>query len=357
MSTVAPLHSVAALAAQLGGNLRGDPQVVISGINAIGDASVGEVTFISDARYAKLWRDSAAGAAVVSECVQAALPTDDPRPVIIVEDAEIASIKLLELFVSPEFLPPAGVDGTASVHTTAHLGTAVRVGPHVSIGAHARVGDRVVLHAGVRLYAGVVIGEDSVLHGNVVVRERCQIGRRAIIHANVSIGTDGFGYRPDPTGRGLLKVPHIGAVRVEDDVEIGANTCVDRAKFGDTVIGAGSKIDNLCQIAHNVRIGRCCVVAAQTGLSGSVVVGDGVQIGGRGGASDHVSIGDGARLGGNSVAFKNVPAGATWIGFPADEAGSVKRQWASLRQLPRLIASLPRGSLKNPSKKPAPDQS
>lgn len=357
MSPAALVYTVAELATKLGGQLHGDPQVTVSGINAIGDAATGEITFIADARYAKRWHESAASAAVVSARAQAALPGDDRRPVIIVPDAEIASILLLEMFVPPEFVPPVGVDAQASVHATARLGVGVCVGPHVTVGPEVRIGDRVVLHAGVRLYAGATVGDDSVLHGNVVVRERCQIGRRVIIHANVSIGTDGFGYRPDPTGRGLLKVPHVGAVRVEDDVEIGANTCVDRAKFGFTVIGAGSKIDNLCQIAHNVRIGRCCVVAAQTGLSGSVVVGDGVQIGGRGGASDHVTIGTGARLGGNSVAFKDVPAGATWIGFPADEAGAVKRQWASLRKLPRLIASLSRGTVAAPSEKPSRDPS
>ncbi len=188
------------------------------------------------------------------------------------------------------------------------------------------------------LYPGVEVGAGSVLHANVVVRERCRIGRGVIIHQNTSIGADGFGYRPDPKGGGLLKVPHIGNVVIEDQVEIGANSCVDRGKFGSTVIGAGTKIDNLCQIGHNVRIGRSCVVAAQTGLSGSVVVGDGVLIGGRGGASDHVSIGAGARLGGNSVAFKDVPPGATWVGFPADDANAVKRQWASLRKLPGLVA-------------------
>lgn len=350
-------HTVAALAAQLGGEVRGDPHVTVTGINAIDDATRGDVTFVSHPRYAQRWAGCAASAAVVSAKVAAAMPEADTRPVIVVADAEIASIYLLKLFAPAESVPSSGVDPLASVHATAQLGTDVRVGPYVSIGPRVQIGDRVVLHPGVRLYDDAAVGEDSVLHGNVVVRERCQIGRRVIIHANVSIGSDGFGYRPDPDGAGLLKVPHLGAVQVHDDVEIGANTCVDRAKFGFTVIGAGTKIDNLCQIAHNVRIGRCCVVAAQTGLSGSVVLGDGVQIGGRGGASDHVTIGSGARLGGNSVAFKDVPPGATWIGFPADEASATKRQWASLRRLPQLIAAWRCEGTKSPRTKPPPDPS
>jgi UDP-3-O-[3-hydroxymyristoyl] glucosamine N-acyltransferase len=155
-----------------------------------------------------------------------------------------------------------------------------------------------------------------------------------ILHSNVSIGADGFGYEPSPDGAGLVKVPHLGTVSLEDDVEIGAGSCVDRGKFGATVVGRGTKIDNLVQIAHNCRIGRGCVIAGQSGFSGSVTVGDGVTIAGGVGVADHVTIGSGATIGARSGLMKDVPAGETHVGYPAYEAGIALRQAAALRKLP-----------------------
>ena len=160
------------------------------------------------------------------------------------------------------------------------------------------------------------------------------------MHQTVSIGADGFGYRPDPSGAGLLKMPHLGNVIIEDGVEIGANSCVDRAKFGSTVVGAGTKVDNLVQIAHNCTIGRCCVIAGCTGLSGSVKIGDGAQIGGGVGITDHVTVGPGAKIGARSFVMRDVPAGAVSLGHPADESQSTLRQWASVRKLPELLRRL-----------------
>jgi UDP-3-O-[3-hydroxymyristoyl] glucosamine N-acyltransferase len=197
-----------------------------------------------------------------------------------------------------------------------------------------------VLQPGVRIHADVVVGASSILHANTVVRHECVIGRRVILHQNVSIGADGFGYRPAPDGRGLVKMPHIGNVVIEDDVEIGANSCVDRGKFGSTVIGAGTKIDDLCMIAHNVRIGRCCVLAGRTSISGSVTIGHGVQMGGSSGVADHLTIGNGARIGAGAGVVRDMPAGATWMGFPADDASVVKRQWVALKRLPELVRRL-----------------
>jgi UDP-3-O-[3-hydroxymyristoyl] glucosamine N-acyltransferase len=168
----------------------------------------------------------------------------------------------------------------------------------------------------------------------VVVRERCRLGRRLLLHPNVTIGADGFGYEPAPDGSGLVKVPHIGTVIIEDDVEIGAGSCVDRAKFGATVIGAGTKIDNLVQIAHNCRIGRNCVIAALSGLSGSVTVGDGARIAGAVGIVDHVSIGSGATIGAGAGVMKDVPPGETQLGGPAVEIRQALRQMAAIRKLP-----------------------
>jgi len=207
----------------------------------------------------------------------------------------------------------------------------------VSIDDEAAIGDRVVLHAGVRVYVGARIGDDSVLHGNVVVRERCRLGQRVILHANVSIGTDGFGFEPAADGSGQVKVPHIGTVIIENDVEIGASSCVDRAKFGATVVGTGTKVDNLVQIAHNCRIGRRCVIAALTGISGSATVGDDVRMAGQVGIVDHMSIGSGATIGAQAGVMKDVPAGQSQLGSPADEIHQALRQMAAIRRLPELM--------------------
>jgi len=340
VSSARPSFSVSALAARLGATVRGSGDVTISGLNTPAEAAPGELTFLGNTAYARLWPQSRAAAAVVTTAVATELDPADPRPWLVVASTDLAMVQALELFQKPEILPEEGIHPMAWVHPAAVLGARVRIGPHVSVDCGARIGDDVVLQPGVRIHADVVVGEKSILHANVVVRHECVIGRRVIIHQNVSIGADGFGYRPAPDGRGLLKMPHIGNVVIEDDVEIGANSCVDRGKFGSTVIGAGTKIDNLCMIAHNVRIGRSCVLAGRTSISGSVTIGQGVQMAGGSGAADHITIGDGARIGAASIALRDVPAGATWLGFPAGEAGATKRQWAALKRLPELLRQL-----------------
>ena len=340
MSAARRVLTIGAIAARLDGTLRGPAAVEIHGLATPTDAAPGDLTFIGAAPYAKQWSASRAAAAVVVADLASALDASDPRPVIAVHDADVAMAVALELFRTPEPVPDEGVHPAAFVHRGAELGARVRLGPHVSVDRGARIADDVVLHAGVRVYADAVIGAGSVLHANVVVRHGCTLGRRVILHQGVAIGADGFGYRPDPAGRGLLKLPHIGNVVLEDDVEIGANSCIDRGKFGSTVIGAGTKIDNLCQVGHNCRVGRGVVIAGCTGIGGSVTIGDGVQIGGAVGLSDHVTIGPGARVGGGSIVYRDVPAGATWLGVPAGDAGAVKRQWVALKRLPELLGQL-----------------
>jgi UDP-3-O-[3-hydroxymyristoyl] glucosamine N-acyltransferase len=344
VSAVRLALTVRAVAARLDGTLRGPAGVEIHGLATPTDATPGELTFIGAALYARQWPTSRAAAAVVAENLVSALDASDPRPVIVVRNIDVAMAVALELFGTPEPAPDEGVHPAAFVHRGAQLGARVRIGPHVSVDRGARIGDDVVLHAGVRVYADAVIGAGSVLHANVVIRHGCTLGRRVILHQGVAIGADGFGYRPGPTGRGLVKLPHIGNVVLEDDVEIGANSCVDRGKFGATVIGAGTKIDNLCQVGHNCRVGRGVVIAGCTGIGGSVTIGDGVQIGGAVGLSDHVKIGPGARVAGGSIVYHDVPAGATWLGVPAGDAGAVKRQWAALRRLPEFLGQLRGGS-------------
>lgn len=335
MSDDGSTFRTAELAQRVSGELRGDGDVVIAGINSLDAAQPDQITFIADDRHARRWGSSRAGAAVITEGLSPQ-PADDVRPLIIVENAELASITLLELFAPPPILPDIGVHQAAFVDPSATLGAQARVGPHVSVGAGCVIGDNVVLHTGVRVYAKTHIGEGSVIHGNTVIRERCMIGRRVVLHQNVSIGADGFGYRPSPDGR-LVKVPQIGTVEIHDDVEIGSGTCVDRGKFGATVIGAGTKIDNLVQIAHNCRIGKRCIILAQAGLAGSVEVGDGAILGGQVAVKDHLKIGRNARVGPKSGLLEDVPDGASVLGTPATSSRETLRQWSAIRKLPDLL--------------------
>jgi len=330
-------YTAGELASRLGGRLEGCGEVIVSGVNALEEATAEQITFIANARHARRWGSSGAGSAVVSEGLEPAGHDPERRALIYVADAELASAELLGMFAEPEVVPEEGVHAMAWVDETAVLGRGVRIGPHVSVDREAVVGAGVVLHAGVRLYARVEVGSGSVLHANCVVRQGCRLGRDVILHQNVSIGADGFGYRPGPGGRGLVKMPHIGTVVIEDGVEIGANSCVDRAKFGATVIGAGTKVDNLVQIAHNCRVGRETVIAGQTGLAGSVELGDGVRLGGDVAVAEHVRVGDGASVGGKSGLAKDVPAGESWLGYPGLRGMETLRIWAALRKLPGMV--------------------
>lgn len=332
------------LSARVGGKLRGRGDLRIAGVNAVDVAEPDQITFIADERHARLWHTTRGGAAVISEGFTTRPYDETTRALIVVPNAAVAMIDLLHLFEPPAPQPEPGVHASAIVHSEATLGKDVRIGPHVTVDARAIVGDRVVLHAGVRLYSDTSVGDDSILHSNVVVRERCRLGARVLIHSNASIGSDGFGFVPAPDGSGVLKVPQVGTVDIGDEVEIGAGTCVDRAKFGATTIGRGTKLDNLVQIGHNCRIGRGCVIAGLTGISGSVVVGDGVRIGGAVGIADHVRIGNRATIGAKSGVYRDVPDGVTQMGTPAQESRTALRQIAAVRKLPELLQLISRFS-------------
>jgi len=329
-----PPATAAELAALVGGRIEGCASAPVRGMNSIEEAGPDEATFITNDRYAQRWAASRATVAVVNEDIAIDLGDPGRRALIRVRNAELALAKALEAFAPAPELPAEGVHPSAVIDASATLGASARIGARAVIGARAKLGAGCVVHPGAVIAHDAELGDGCVIHANAVIRERCRLGRAVTIHACAVIGSDGFGYRPAADGRSLVRIPHLGTVVLEDGVEIGAGTCVDRAKFGATVVGAHTKIDNLCQIAHNCRIGRMTVIAGLTGLAGSVQVGDGVQIGGNCGIADHRTIGNGARLAAKSGVMEDVPAGATWGGIPAQDVRAELRVIAAIRKLP-----------------------
>ncbi len=325
-------YTVADLAAQCKGRFTGTPQEAarpIRTISTLWDATPEDVSWIMDAKYAKSVADCRAAAIIGSE----SLIGTHPRA-ILVEDASLAVAEVLDLYWTPPHAPAPGVHPSAVVDQTAVLGEQVAVGAHTVIGPGARIGERSIIHEGVSIGADVAIGRDCTLYDRCVIYDRCTLGERVILNAGVVIGADGFGYI-FREGR-HRRIAHIGTVRIEDDVEIGANSCVDRAKIGSTVIGRGTKIDNLVQVAHNVQMGPLCILAAQTGISGSVRLGSGVLAGGQSGIVDGVEIGDGARLGAKSAIIGDISPGLAVFGIPAQKSSEFFRQEARVRKLPKL---------------------
>ncbi len=338
------------LARVLSAKLVGADDVILDRIEPIDHAGAGALTFIRTMAYAASWPGSNASAALVSSAVpfDGHLKAEDGTPgrgraLLFVPDADLALIRILEVLAGrPEFKP--GVHASAVVDATATIDESASVGANCVVGPRCVIGPKVRLEAGVLLGHGVSIGTGSILHPGVKVLDRCKVGAECILHSGVVIGGDGFGYHPRPDGRGVIKIPHIGAVSIGDQVEIGANSCVDRAKFGDTVIGAGTKIDNLVQIGHGCRVGRSCIICGHVGLAGSVSVGDGVMLGGKVGVADNVKIGPGAKIAAYAAVSNDVPAGAIYMGQPAGPASEWKRNYAALRNLGKILPRIKRAT-------------
>ncbi len=330
-------YTVESLARQCRGRVAdaGRANVVIRRVAFIKEATPDAATWITEGKHAKSLAATQAGAVIGAESVL----QGDPRG-IIVDDPEAAIAQILELFDVPQERPAPGVHPTAVVHPEASLADNVAVGALAVIHQGVRIGEGTVIHEGVSIGKDVIIGRQSVIHDRCVIYDRCEIGSNVIIHAGAVIGADGFGYIfRDGRHR---KVPQIGTVVIEDDVEIGANTCVDRAKLGATRIGRGSKIDNLVTIAHNVQLGPLCVVVAQCGLAGSARLGAGVVLGGQVGIVDGVHIGDGAKVAAKSVAMRDIDDGAVVWGNPARDHISAMRDLARVRKLHELFEQVAR---------------
>ncbi len=322
-------RTLAELAAILNGEVEGDPATVIRGVAGIREALPGDITFIANARYESYLVETRASAVICARDAASA-----PVPLLRVDNPYLAFQRIVRQF-RPEVQRQApGVHPTAVVASDVELGEGVSIGAHCVVESGATIGRNVVLMPG--CYVGVAsrIGDDTLLYPCVVVREECSLGERCIVHPGAVIGADGFGFAFD-SGR-YHKIPQVGNVVVGDDVEIGANTTIDRATTDSTRIGDGSKLDNLVQIGHNVVIGKHCIVVAQVGISGSTQLEDYVTIGGQAGLGGHIHVGTGATIAAQSGVTKSVPARTTVIGFPATQVARFKRLHAFLQRIPEL---------------------
>ncbi len=326
--------TVAEIADIVGARVAGDGSVVVTGLASIEDAGPGDLTFLANPRYEK-FLDSTSASAIIVPTRYGGSPLLEGRTVLLADDAYVAFASALAVFdPGPETIPP-GVAPGACVADTAVLGDGVSVGPCAAIMGSASIGARTVIHAGAYVGANSTVGEDCIVFPNATIKRSVAIGDRVLIHSGSVIGSDGFGFAWD--GERHRKVPQIGTVVIGDDVEIGANACIDRATIGATRIGTGTKIDNLVQIAHNVEIGECSIVVAQVGISGSTRVGSGAVLAGQAGIAGHIQIGDRAVVAAQAGVMGDVPAGESVSGYPAIRHSLSKRLHAGVRNLPALF--------------------
>jgi UDP-3-O-[3-hydroxymyristoyl] glucosamine N-acyltransferase len=319
------MATVKQLAALVGGKVVGDDSVDIRQVASADDVRDGEITFAVSGRYIEMVRNGPATAVLVG-----AQASDLIIPQIIVGDPRIAAIQIAAFF-APEIFPEQSIHAKAFVDPLATVDPTASILPGAFVGAGSMIGARSILMPGCVVMDNVVIGEKCFLHPHVVIGRRCVVGDRVIIHAGASIGADGFGYFP--VGERHEKIPQLGIVEIGNDVEIGANSCVDRATVGRTTIGDGTKIDNLVQIAHNCHVGKNCILVSKVGLAGSARLGDNCVIGGGSGVLDNTSVGAGGMIGAMSGVISDLPAGSKVAGFPAVNHMEWKRTLAATKKL------------------------
>lgn len=313
----------------LGGTVEGDGSVPLTGFAPADSAEPGDLTFAENERYFALAEQSAAAAILVGGDFQST-----KKVLIRVGNARVAFARVLPLFFrEPSFAP--GVHPTAVLAASAQVDATAHVGPHCVVGERARIGARSVLEGGNYLGPDCVLGEEVRLFPNVVLYARSQLGDRVRIHAGAIIGSDGFGYVFDEGCH--RKVPQIGNVIIQEDVEVGANVTIDRAALGSTVIGRGTKIDNLVQVAHNVVVGEHCLLVAQAGIAGSTSLGNYVTLAGQVGLAGHLKIGNRVTVAAQSGVMHNIPDGETWLGYPAQPDRLTKRLMIATQRLPELL--------------------
>jgi UDP-3-O-[3-hydroxymyristoyl] glucosamine N-acyltransferase len=322
-----PAVPLSEIVAFVSGNYTGPADVAITGVAPLSDAGEGQLSFLANPKYAAQVESTRASAVLVSN----ELSGDSPR-FIRVKDPYFAMASVVAKWFD-ETPVPKGISPHASIAESAKLGQNVAIGAFVSIGEDAVIGDNVVIHPNVSIGAGAAIGEDSIIYSQVSIYHRCIVGKRCIVHSGVVIGSDGYGFATH--GGRHHKIPQIGIVRIEDDVEIGAGSTIDRAALGETVIGEGTKIDNLVQVGHNVKVGKHCFLVAQVGIAGSAQIGDYVAIAGQSGVAGHLKVGSRAQIAAKSAVLEDVGDGEKVMGIPAVPFREFARREATLRRMLR----------------------
>lgn len=335
MATEHTLNTLGKIASFLQGELKGPEDLSITGIQALNRAGPQEISFAVNPSYKEAVEASQAGAVILPQT----WPYPISRPAILVKDVYLAYAMLAAALNAREFCAQ-GIAEQVTIGHNCHISPEVTILPHVYIGNDVTIGNRVTIHSFTYIGDGVTIEDGVTIHANVTLYAGTHIGQNVIIHAGAVIGSDGFGYAQGPSGH--VKIPQTGRVVIEDDVEIGANTTIDRATFGETRIGHGTKIDNLVQIGHNVQIGPHCILVAQVGIAGSARIGAGVMIGGQAGIAGHIELGDGVKVAAQSGVAKDVPAKETVSGSPAMPHRLWLRVAGLLKKLPEMEAGLRR---------------
>jgi len=324
--------TVREIAKLVDGEVDGNDSVVITGVSGIKEAHEGDVTFLANPKYFPLIEKTQASAIIAPREIK----KTTVKPIIRTENPSLAFAKIISSFAPCEVTRPKGIHPTVILGKNTTLGEDVAIGPYTVIEDDVSIGDKTIIYANCYVGHHSKIGSNTLIYPHVSIRERITIGSRVIIHSGTVIGSDGFGFA---NIKGLHhKIPQIGTVEIGDDVEIGANVTVDRARFDKTIIGNGTKIDNLVQIAHNVVIGENSIIVAQAGISGSTTIGKGVTLAGQAGLVGHISIGDGAIVAAQAGVTKSVPANTTVSGYPAKQHEVAKRINACVQNLPKLYS-------------------
>ncbi|MCR4320857.1 MAG: UDP-3-O-(3-hydroxymyristoyl)glucosamine N-acyltransferase [Candidatus Brocadiaceae bacterium] len=317
------------LAEYVGGTVVGDPAIKITGVMGIDDAQEGYITFISNEKYTKKIHQTNASAIIVSPKLK-----DIKRDLLVCKNPYLAFAKLVELLMYKKPTYTKGIDDSARIDKTAIIGKDVSIHAYTTIGKSTRIGNRVVIYPCVHIGDHCTIGDDSVIYPNAVIYNDTVIGNRVTIHSNTVIGSSGFGYAPD--GQSYYKIPQTGIAVIEDDVDIGANTTINRAVIGETIIRKGTKIDSQVVISHNVEIGENSLIVSQVGIAGSTKIGKHVTLAGGVGVVGHIKIGDNVTVGGHSGVAKDIPDNETYLGTPALPIKRMRRCYVIIEKLPEM---------------------
>ena len=323
------------LARQLGGEVKGDASLEIHAVMPMDEAGPGSITFLSNPKYVPKLKTTQASAVIVSPEF-----ADADRNLLIIDNPYLAFARAAGILMERKFPPPVGLSDQASVHPSAQIGSEAAICPGASIGENAKIGDRVALYRGVHVAEECEVGDDTVIFPNTVLYPRSVVGKRCVIHANCTIGSAGFGYAPD--GHKWEKIPQVCRAIIEDDVEIGANSVVNRGAARDTIVGRGTKIDSLVIVSHGVQIGEDCLFVSQVGVSGTVTIGNHCTFGGQVGFVGHQTIGDNVTIGGQAGVKGDLAPDKTYLGSPAIEIDKARKVMMTMLHLPEMRTQLRR---------------